>query len=700
MADQDDAAKGLSKDKQTQPPFSEPPIPDAPDGQRTVINLSEADKKLREDYGPESDAPQGFGPTFDPSPDPTVIAPDQGESPQPAIPATVVGDIARAAPVAPAKLVEPGTLINNNYRIEELISVGGMGEVYRAVNVYTGDPVAVKVILPDLARDQQIIDLFRREARVLVQLRDEAIVSYHNFVLDQGLNRYCLIMEFVEGKHLGSMLNGERPMPDEQAVSLMRRLARGLGQAHARGVTHRDLSPDNVILRNDRVDEAVLIDFGIARSTELGDGLEGRFAGKFKYIAPEQLGHFEGTIGPQTDIYGLALLVTAMLRGKPLDMGDSVVSASDARRDIPDLTGLSHRMFPLLQHMLEPDPQQRPANMGQIVAMLDDPMRIPARYRLPLWTGNNVAETPIDPLAGISETPFGLPVQEAQAGLAANADSAASRRWPLFIAPLLVAVLASAAAIYWLQQNDAAIPEQIDPPIEQAAQVPALPPRDPASRDGFLAEQTLGPCAMARRLNSGPQAGTIAIWSAAPVDGTEIQNAYDAAFGTHPAVTPRRVNDAQCPAVEFTGALAGRTAAPPEIRAVAQATATGFQTEADITQLDERNLWLALIAPDGSVYDLTTQSTLQSDGSVHVAASVDEASGPASADEPYLLLAVASSASLVSVAAAPAGAASGTLMPSVLEELQSDGDAAAASLALISPVAMPEAISVPEAAEE
>ena len=157
--------------------------------------------------------------------------------------------IATKSDTPKAKLVEPGTLINNNYRILALVSAGGMGEVYRAENVFTGDPVAVKVILPGLAGDTAVLDLFRREARVLVQLRDEAIVSYHNFVLDQGLQRYCLIMEFVSGAHLGSMLRHDAGMADEQAIALMRRLARGLGQAHARGVTHRDLSPDNVILR-------------------------------------------------------------------------------------------------------------------------------------------------------------------------------------------------------------------------------------------------------------------------------------------------------------------------------------------------------------------------------------------------------------------------------------------------------------------
>src|SRR5690606_38921467 len=206
--------------------------------------------------------------------------------------------------------VSPGVLINNNYRVQSLISAGGMGEVYRGENAFTGDPVAIKIVLPELARDPEIVSLFKREARILGQLTDDAIVRYHNFVLDTDLNRYCLVMEFINGTHLWDYVDQHGPMVEAEALALMRRMATGLGKAHARGVTHRDLSPDNVILRGGRIEDAVLIDFGIARSDELGEGvLAGRFAGKLKYIAPEQLGHFGGRVGPHTDIYSMALMV-------------------------------------------------------------------------------------------------------------------------------------------------------------------------------------------------------------------------------------------------------------------------------------------------------------------------------------------------------------------------------------------------------
>lgn len=119
----------------------------------------------------------------------------------------------------------------------------------------------------------------------------------------------------------------------------------------------------------------------------------------------------------------------------------------------------------------------------------------------------------------------------------------------------------------------------------------------------------------------------------------------------------------------------------PVIEPLTRATATGFQLEAQVGALAARSLWLALIAPDGAVYDLTGQSHKQPDGSVGLGASIDLPKPQAPGAGDYLLLAVTSSQPLVAVAAAPAGASAETLLPAVLSELQADPDAAAAALA-------------------
>ncbi|MFD2441143.1 serine/threonine-protein kinase [Paracoccus kondratievae] len=505
--------------------------------------------------------------------DRTIMAPlDAPADDVPAADATVC--LATAQPPGAARLVKPGTLINNNYRIISLVSVGGMGEVYRAENVFTGDPVAVKVILPNLADDQAVLEMFRHEARVLVQLHDEAIVRYHNFVLDPDLGRYCLIMEFVEGRHLGDRLKGDGALDDVGALTLMRRIGAGLARAHDQGVTHRDLSPDNVILRNDRVDEAVLIDFGIARSTELGDGLAGRFAGKFKYIAPEQLGHWGGGVGPHTDVYGLALLIAAVARGQPLEMGDSVVSASAARQEIPNLDGISHRLFPLLQHMLEPDPARRPADMGTVLRMMDDPSLIASRYRLPLWGGRTPEPvtggfvTGPDPSGQLhSATPFDMiPAPSSPQPVPEPVQIAPRRNWLLISGGAAVAVMAVAALLLTRPEVTTSRPEP-------APLAPDLIPRDPVTREGFLAEQPLPACALAERIGAGPHAGQILLLAPADLDAGPLLAAYGAQFGVTPSLRRVEVAPDQCPVLDFLREVSGRPA--PAVLLQAQAASAG-----------------------------------------------------------------------------------------------------------------------------
>lgn len=612
------------------------------------------------------------------------------------------------APSADVQLVAPGVLINDNYRILKLVSAGGMGEVYRAENIFTGDPVAVKIILPNLARDESIIDLFRREARILVQMRDDAIVRYHNFVRDKGLNRYCLIMEFVEGRHLWDHIQDVAPLDADQALVLLRRLARGLAQAHARGVTHRDLSPDNVILRDNRVDEAVLIDFGIARSTELGDGLNGRFAGKFKYIAPEQLGHSGGEIAPPADVYGLALMIAAAMRGSPLEMGSSVVEASEARQRIPDLSGISHRLYPLLQHMLEPDPRARPHDMDAVLRILDAPSHLPARYRLPLWnmdaptagagTGRIDASdpsmapderTPTDALTE-SASPFGAAIPVPQSGSSLASAPARKSRLPAYAA---IGVLALAGAGWFIFGQGAAPPAPENPPATQAdpriTTLDALPARDPETRGGFLASQPLPDCTLAMRFASGPNAGKIGTLADGPRDFGPLQSAYAAAFASRPALVSTEVRTAQCPALDFAAALIGRAAEPPVLSLDNALTTSGGNVSGRIRDLRGRSLWLFVVSPKGAIYDLSSTAQPQADGSFTfdfgISLAADEL-GP----QPQLIVALASATPLATVAAAPSGTGADLLLPLVLDEIASNGIEVALDIAMLT-VNPPEA---------
>jgi len=282
----------------------------------------------------------------------------------------------------PSTAVPVGTRINNNYEIEELVSAGGMGEVYRGVNYHTGDQVAIKIVLPTLAHDEKIIKLFRREARILGKLYDEAIVRYLNFVKDEELGRFCLIMEYVEGIPLSDMMEKTGALSLQDVKLLIRRMATGLNRAHELEITHRDLSPDNVIVEDGKLNHAKLIDFGIAKSTNITEGtLHGQFAGKFNFVSPEQLGHFDGVVDARSDIYSLALMAAGAAMGKALPMGVSIVDAVQSRVGIPDLSGVYPELQPVLSYMLEPNPANRPATMADVALMIDDPSLVPAQYR-------------------------------------------------------------------------------------------------------------------------------------------------------------------------------------------------------------------------------------------------------------------------------------------------------------------------------
>ena len=146
----------------------------------------------------------------------------------------------------------------------------------------------------------------------------------------------------------------------------MRRVASGLQAAHERGIIHRDVSPDNIIVPLGDVARAKIIDFGIARSTQFGDKtiIGSGFAGKDNYVSPEQVGLYGNEVTAKSDIYSLGLLLFYALTGQKLDMGGSQFQLVEKRRRVPDLGGVDMRIRPLLERMLQPDPANRPATHG------------------------------------------------------------------------------------------------------------------------------------------------------------------------------------------------------------------------------------------------------------------------------------------------------------------------------------------------
>ena len=266
-----------------------------------------------------------------------------------------------------ASTITPGQLLAHTYRIEALLARGGMGEVYRARHAEIDTLHAIKVILPELAGNTRIVDLFRREASILRTIRHDAIVAYDGVFRDEN-GRIYLVMEFVDGPSLSKVMKQGALRP-AQVRELRDRLSDGLAAAHEKGVIHRDLSPDNVILPGGELAKAKIIDFGISKmadpevKTIVGDD----FAGKYSYVSPEQLGLYGGKVDPRSDIYSLGLVLAAAAIGAPLDMGASPISVIEARRAVPKLDRVPAELRPELTAMLQPDPADRPQSLRDLV---------------------------------------------------------------------------------------------------------------------------------------------------------------------------------------------------------------------------------------------------------------------------------------------------------------------------------------------
>ena len=267
--------------------------------------------------------------------------------------------------------LDPGVRLNDTYEIDERIASGGMGEVYRGHNIETGEPVAVKTVLPELARDEAIFALFKKEGTILGRLNHDAIVRYYSFSRDPKIGRPYLVMEFVAGQSLADRIVSA-PLSRNDARMLFVRVAEGLALAHKAGVIHRDLSPDNIILRDGDVSQPKIIDFGIARAANVGDRtlIGNNFAGKYNFVSPEQLGMMNGEVTGRSDIYSLGLVMAAALRGKALEMGGSPVEVIEKRRAVPDLSGVDEELRPLVESMLQPDPANRPESIADVAEWL------------------------------------------------------------------------------------------------------------------------------------------------------------------------------------------------------------------------------------------------------------------------------------------------------------------------------------------
>jgi len=356
--------------------------------------------------------------------DRTVFAP---QSILPQSPASVPSSSAAFPPAPPPAppaepgRIRPGDVLNHIFEVKRFIARGGMGEVFEGVNVTSDERVAIKVMLPALAADENIQTMFRREARTLTRLSHPALVQYRVLAQEPQLGVLYIVTEYVDGANLQDVL-GTLSADEAALTGLLRRLAAGLAAAHTLGAIHRDISPDNVLLEDGDLSRARVIDFGIAKDldpgskTVIGDG----FAGKLSFVAPEQLGDFDREVGPWTDVYSLALVILAVAGQKPVDLGGSFVDAIDKRRRGVSLDAAPAGLRPVLERMLAPDPAKRIRSMDEVLDALAGKVAPPAPVPAPA-KAKTKAPKPVKPAPAAGASPARKPSPALLAGGAAAA---------------------------------------------------------------------------------------------------------------------------------------------------------------------------------------------------------------------------------------------------------------------------------------
>lgn len=212
------------------------------------------------------------------------------------------------------------------YIVEDPVGEGAMARVYRARHADTGDEVALKVLHPEVAKDKVAVERFRREYETAKSLSHERIVEVLDFG-ETGDGSYFMTMEYLEGQELGLVLEKEGALEPARVVRILCQLALGLQHAHADGVIHRDLKPDNIfVCAGEGGDEILILDFGSVKLQVVsGQKLTalGMTLGSPYYISPEQaMGKLD--VDQRTDVFALAAILHELATGQVAFGGDNV----------------------------------------------------------------------------------------------------------------------------------------------------------------------------------------------------------------------------------------------------------------------------------------------------------------------------------------------------------------------------------------
>jgi serine/threonine-protein kinase len=285
----------------------------------------------------------------------TLASPAAARLPNPASRATATG-------------FEPGDLIETRYRVQRLLGRGGMGAVYHCQDLVLNEPIALKVISPAWSHDPaDMAERFRHEASAARRISSPQVIR----IFDLGETRGGLLfisMEYFPGQTLDHLLRTRGPLQSAERSHVLREICSGLSAAHAAGVIHRDLKPQNVLI-GER-DAIKIIDFGLAKSAfQQGMTATGLILGTPEYMSPEQIRGC--AIDTRSDIYSLGALAYHAVTGRPPFQGRSPIAvgfahlSSDPEPPEKLCADLPPRLREVILAALAKDPERRPQTVDE-----------------------------------------------------------------------------------------------------------------------------------------------------------------------------------------------------------------------------------------------------------------------------------------------------------------------------------------------
>jgi tetratricopeptide (TPR) repeat protein/predicted Ser/Thr protein kinase len=287
-----------------------------------------------------------------------------------------------ARPKAVVSALEVGDVLGGRYEILQLLGEGGMGAVYKAMDRELDRPVALKLIRPELAASPSMLARFKQELLLAHQVTHKNVIRIYDLGDADGVK--FITMEFVEGQDLRALIHEQKKFSPAQAVEITQQICRALEAAHAVGVIHRDLKPQNVM--RDSSGRILVMDFGLARTLE-GDGMTqtGALVGTMEYMSPEQA--LAKDLDQRSDLFTLGLILYELLTGVTPFRADSAIASllrRTSERAIPvsDHDGtIPAELSNIVSKCLERDPNLRYQNASDLLRDLD------------AWQGNRAGAT-------------------------------------------------------------------------------------------------------------------------------------------------------------------------------------------------------------------------------------------------------------------------------------------------------------------